>query len=104
MRARGGAQDGSQGGSSSSSSSPISAGWVAVEGGADPGGNMKTLPEVKEEDVPDTVDYNGEVRCGRCCSSSRRAGLGCLLERPVFLTTAVLLYFSFVLSHTAVPT
>lgn len=66
MRARGGAQDGSHGGSSSS---PISAGWVSVEGAGAPSGaaagmnmNMNVSPEAKEEDdVPDTVDYNGEV-------------------------------------------
>lgn len=58
MRAGGRARGGSYGGSSSS----ISADWVAVEGagagGAAAGINM--LPD--EEDVPNTVDHNGEVR------------------------------------------
>lgn len=80
MRARGGARDESCGGGSSS----ISAGWAIVGGAttlgvtaaagaagraagaaeAEATETTSVLPAAtaaKEEDVPDTVDYNGEV-------------------------------------------
>lgn len=92
MKAGGGARDGSYGGSSSS----ISAGWVAVEGTGAPGeAAVNMLPEAQDEDVPNTVDYNGEVIRGGRGSRSKRMNI--IVESVSWSACVPCFVFSFTL-------